>query len=182
MHSIIERLELIDEGTIPVSTVENAVETAVQAERNLELLAERFHLAARQIQSRHAKRPTLVVKDEYDVQDLLHALLTVFFDDVRPEEWAPSHAGAPSRMDYLLPEFETAVEAKMTRPTLKARELGEELIIDIAKYQRHPGCRKLFCVVYDPDEHISNPRGLEADLSGQNGKISVRVMIVPRRH
>ena len=82
LHSIIERLELSDEGTIPVSSVESAVETAVQAERNLELLAERFHLAACQIQSRHAKRPTLIVKDEYDVQDLLHALLTIFFDDI----------------------------------------------------------------------------------------------------
>jgi len=85
-------------------------------------------------------------------------------------------------MDYLLPDLKIAVEAKMTRPTLKARELGEELIIDIAKYQKHAGCRKLFCLVYDPDEYISNPRGLEADLSGENGKISVRVMIVPRRH
>jgi hypothetical protein len=34
-----------------------------------------------------------VLKDEYDVQDLLYALLRIFFDDVRPEEWTPSFAG-----------------------------------------------------------------------------------------
>jgi REase_DpnII-MboI len=32
------------------------------------------------------------IKDEYDVQDLLHAILRAFFDDVRPEEFVPSYA------------------------------------------------------------------------------------------
>jgi hypothetical protein len=60
--------------------------------------------------------------------------------------------------------------------------LGEELIVDIAKYQNHPQCRKLLCFVYDPDGTISNPRGVETDLSKQHDKLTVRVMIVPRLH
>lgn len=44
----------------------------------------RFHRTARQILERHADRDTLKIKDEYDVQDLVHALLLLFFDDVRP--------------------------------------------------------------------------------------------------
>jgi REase_DpnII-MboI len=83
-------------------------------------------------------------------------------------------------MDYLLPELETAVEVKKTRPTLTARDVGEELIVDIKKYQEHPRCRKLVCFVYDPDGFISNPRGVEADLSKQHDKLAVRVMIRPR--
>jgi hypothetical protein len=143
-------------------------------------LIERFHLVARQIRVRHDSRSTLEIIDEHDVQDLLHALLTIFFDDICKEEWTPSYAGAASKMDYLLPELQTAVEVKKARPALTARVLGEELIVDIAKYQQHPQCQKLICFVYDPEGAISNPRGVETDLSKQHGNLAVRVMIVPR--
>ncbi|XFF02409.1 malate dehydrogenase (plasmid) [Bradyrhizobium guangxiense] len=83
-------------------------------------------------------------------------------------------------MDFLLPEIESVVEIKMTRPSLSTKQLGEQLIVDIAKYRQHPMCRSLFCVVYDPSGRISNPRGVESDLSGQDDKMNVRVMIVPR--
>jgi hypothetical protein len=176
LHSIVERLDLIGEGVGP------AVDDEAQTERNLQLLIERFHLVARQIQARHNSRPTLEIQDEYDVQDLLHALLMIFFNDIRKEEWAPSYAGAASRIDYFLLEIETALEVKKARQSLNAKQLGEELIVDIAKYQTHPQCRKLICFVYDPEGIISNPRGIEVDLSKQHDKLKVRVMIVPRPH
>lgn len=44
----------------------------------------------------------LFLEDEYDVQDLPHALLLLYFDDVRAEEWTPSYAGKSARMDFLL--------------------------------------------------------------------------------
>jgi hypothetical protein len=56
-------------------------------------LAERLHLVICQLRERRENRPTLDVVDEYDVQDLFHALLRIDFDDVRDEEWAPSYAG-----------------------------------------------------------------------------------------
>jgi hypothetical protein len=53
-------------------------------------LCRRFHRVVRQIRRRHDQRSTLEVSDEYDVQDLVHALLTLRFDDIRPEECTPS--------------------------------------------------------------------------------------------
>lgn len=64
------------------------------------------------LRSRREDRPTLDVSDEYDVQDLLHALLRLYFEDVRPEEWTPSYAGKSSRTDFLLPEIDPVVETK----------------------------------------------------------------------
>ena len=113
------------------------------------MLAERLHLVIRQLRERRENRQTLDVKDEYDVQDLFHALLTIHFDDIREEEWTPSYGGRASRMDFLLPTVKAVVEIKKTRPNLSAGQLGEELIIDKAKYCKHPVCRTLFCVVYD---------------------------------
>jgi len=142
-------------------------------------IGERFHLVAKQLRNRRERRPTLDVSDEYDVQDLFHALLRISFDDVRPEEWTPSYAGGSSRMDFLLPEIEAVVEIKKTRPGLDARELGEQLIIDIAKYKQHTSCRTLFCFVYDPDGRITNPRGIENDLNATQEDLTIRVLIAP---
>jgi hypothetical protein len=106
--------------------------------------------------------------------------LTIHFDDVRVEQWTPEYAGGAARMDFLLPEIESVVELKMTRPSLSTRQLGEQLIVDIAKYRAHPGCRALFCVVYDPEGRVSNPRGFESDLTKDHDKLAVRVVVVPR--
>jgi REase_DpnII-MboI len=143
-------------------------------------LAERLHGVIRQLRERREGRSTLDVGDEYDVQDLFHALLTIHFDDVRKEEWAPSYAGGASRMDFLLPEIESVVEIKMTRPNLSTKQLGEQLIVDIAKYKKHPACRTLYCVVYDPDGRIFNPRGVEKDLTEDKDQMVTRIMVVPR--
>jgi hypothetical protein len=140
----------------------------------------RFHLVARQLRSRHDSRPTLDVEDEYDVQDLLHALLHIHFDDIRREEWTPSYAGGASRMDFLLKGEQTVIETKRSRKGLEAKRLGDELIIDIQRYQSHPDCKCLICFVYDPEGRIANPRGIERDLSGSRTGVEVLVIIGPR--
>ena len=145
----------------------------------LKNLFERFHIVVRQLKRRREGRATLEIHDEYDVQDLLHGLLRVDFDDVRPEEWTPSYAGGSSRMDFLLKEDEIAIEVKMTRRGLHDKELGEQLIIDIAKYQSHPNCKCLYCFVYDPEGNVRNPRGLEKDLEKLGKGFHVRVFIRP---
>jgi len=146
----------------------------------VENICKRFHTVARQLNSRHDDRPTLDVADEYDVQDLMHALLRLHFDDIREEEWTPSFAGASSRQDFLLKNERIVIEVKKTRPTLKAKQLGEELLIDIARYRSHPDCDCLVCFVYDPDARIVNPTGLERDLESQSSeKLKVQVIIRP---
>jgi len=142
-------------------------------------LFEKFHIIARQLLRRYSNRETLTIRDEYDVQDLLHALLKEHFEDVRPEEWTPSYAGNCNRMDFLLKEEEIAIEVKMTRDGLKDKELGAQLIIDVAKYEEHPNCKQLYCFVYDPQGLVRNPRGLEKDLERKGNRIGVKVFVRP---
>lgn len=139
-----------------------------------------FHKMARQLRQRHNGRTTIDIKDEYDVQDFLHPLLHMFFSDIRPEEWTPSYAGGSSRMDFLLKEQQTVIEVKMTRTSLKDKEIGDQLIIDIDRYKAHPDCKKLICFVYDPDGYIRNPAGLERDLARVDGPLPVQVIITPQ--
>lgn len=145
----------------------------------IEQICSRFHLVARQLRSRYDNRPTLDVQDEYDAQDLMHALLWVHFVDVRPEEPTPSHAGKSSRMDFLLKQESIVVELKMARRGLGAKELGSQLIDDIERYKAHPDCHALVCFVYDPAGLIPNPRGIEPDLKRDDAPFPVRVLIRP---
>ena len=153
----------------------------VQADSTIEKICDSFHQVARQLRSRHQSRPTLEVEDEYDVQDLLHAILRIFFEDVRPEECAPSYAGKATRMDFLLKKEKIVIEVKKTRQGLKDGEVGTQLIEDIARYKTHPDCSQLICFVYDPEGRIGNPRGLENDLNCTQGELPVKVFIRPAR-
>jgi len=94
-------------------------------------ICERFHLVVRQLSHRYDNRKPLEVRDEYDVQDLMHALLQIFFDDIRREQWTPSYAGSSARMDFLLNNESLAIETKKTRNGLTPKKLGDELIVDI---------------------------------------------------
>jgi len=127
---------------------------------------------------RYADRPGLVVEDEYDVQDLLHAFLRGLFDDIRPEEYTPSYAGGASRMDFLLKSEQIVIETKVASNSLRDRQIGEQLMIDIQRYQAHPDCKRLICFVYDPHGNIRNPTGLESDLSRVHDKLEVKVIVV----
>lgn len=148
---------------------------------NLERIFRRFHQVARQLRDRHESRSMLDIKDEFDVQDLLHALLQIFYDDIRPEEWTPSYAGSASRMDFLLKEERVVVEVKKTRDNVRDKQIGNQLIEDIARYGEHPDCRTLVCFVYDPEALIANPTGLENDLrKSSTDRLDVRVYITPK--
>lgn len=140
---------------------------------------EKFHNIVIQLRDRYSDRDTLDVMDEYDVQDLLHALLMLYCDDIRTEEWCPSYASTSSRQDFLLKKEQIVIETKMTRKGLSNKELSNELIIDMKRYSTHPDCKKLICFVYDPNQRVKNPRGFESDLSGRENDIEVVVIVRP---
>jgi hypothetical protein len=148
-------------------------------ERLLGMLS-RFHRVVLQLRVRQRGRSRFIVADEYDVQDLLHALLKIDFADVRAEEWTPSYAGGAARMDFLLRPEGIVLEAKKTREGLGERELGDQLIVDIARHASHPSCRTLVCFVYDPEGAVRNAEGLRADLEALGSDHpSVRVVVTP---
>lgn len=146
----------------------------------IENFCNRFDLVVRQIQQRYKKRRTIIIEDEYDVQDLIHAILRLYFDDIRDEEWTPSYAARSSRMDFLLKPENIVVEVKKTSENLGAKHVADQLIIDIERYQVHPDCKTLICFVYDPENRISNPVAIENDLSKESDDLLVKVIVSPK--
>jgi hypothetical protein len=170
--SIISQIQSLTSIRARLGLIELAVEPVLSDNNPITRLAERLHLVARQLQRRHAGRPPFRIGDEYDLQDLFHAMLTIFFDDIRKEEVAPSFAGAGARMDFFLPSLSSVVELKKVRESLSSKALGEQLIVDIGRYKTHRNCRTLYCFVYDPDRLLDNPRGIEAgNDSAESGRL-----------
>lgn len=144
-----------------------------------------FDVVAEQLKSRHKNRPTLDITDEYDVQDLLHALLSMFFDDVANEEWNPSDGASPSRADFLLMDNGSIIEVKTTltrntgENTLR-KNLEKELNDDLIKYSRRQDCKSIYFFIYDPEKKIKKPTTFERGVSS-NKLTGIKVFTIVNR-
>lgn len=152
-------LEGIQQGFIVLEVSNSNVDDIV-----IEQILDRFPDVVASINHRHNGRDGFAINDEYDVQDLLRSICLAYFNDVRVEEAVPGFAGKNSRADIFLKDEACFIEVKMTRDGLRDKRLGEELSIDIPQYREHPGCKRLFCFIYDPRRLVRNPTGLKRDL------------------
>ena len=82
-------------------------------------------------------------------------------------------------MDFMLSEHGIVIEVKKTRESMSAKDVGDQLMIDIMRYKSHPGTKHLICFVYDPDGQLTNPKGIERDLSRKHGDLEVKCLIRP---
>ena len=180
LQKIKEKLVLIDELPGLIVT-EPETDTQVDGIKYLERLFSRFHKVAQSLRHRHKDRETLIIKDEYDVQDLLRGLLTIQFDDIREEDYSPSYAGGNSRVDFVLKKEKIVIETKMTNDGLRDKEIGGQLLIDIGRYRAHPDCKLLVVFIYDKGDHIRNKSGLINDLQNMKSHdLDIKIFIDPR--
>ena len=146
----------------------------------LRKIGNRFHAVARQLRLRHEGRPTLEVEDEYDAQDVVHALLCLEFDEIRRETWQPGYAGGAAHTYFVAPRDRIVIEVKKTRQGVGAKEIAGQLEHDTLYYWTHPDCQTVFCFVYDPEARVGDPYGLEKTLTKQVDGQRVEVFISPK--
>lgn len=181
LQKIRDKVDLIETVHIEPKKEPKKEENKTQIALNkLNILFAKFHKIAQTLRNRHDNRKTLIIQDEYDVQDLLRALLKEHFEDVRDEDYVPSYAGSNSRVDFVLKNEKIVIEVKMTNDRLKDKETGSQLLIDIGRYKNHPDCGLLVLFIYDKGDYIINKPGLISDLNkmSSNG-LDVRTFINP---
>jgi hypothetical protein len=140
----------------------------------------RFHSVARQLRLRKDYRPTLEIDDDYDLQDLLCALLKMEFDEVSTDEWTPTYTAGASRTTLLVNRDQIAVVAKKTRLGLTTKELADQVTADSAHYRAQGRCSTLFCFIYDPEGRIGSPKRLETTLTSVSEHCRVEVLVAPK--
>lgn len=184
LKTTIEDLKMLLEEEKEENSYDNKINQSIESTtENIQLIInifKRFHIVCKQLRERYDSRETIDVCDEYDVQDLIHSLLCIYFDDIRAEEWTPSYAGSCSRQDFLLKKEKIVIEIKKTRKGLQDKQVGEQLIVDIDRYKSHQDCKNLLCFVYDPDERITNPRGIENDLTKVTDGLNVITIVTQK--
>lgn len=140
----------------------------------------RFHSVARQLRLRKDYRPTIEVEDEYDLQDLLCALLKVEFEEVATDDWTPPYTEGASRTTLFVHRDQIAIVVKKTGPGLTTKELTDQVMADAAHYRTHGRCATLFCFVYDPEGRIGSPKRLETTLTSVSEHCRIEVLVAPK--
>ncbi len=140
----------------------------------------RLPAVARQLRLRKDSQPTVEIEDNYDLQDLLRALLKMEFDEVDTDEWTPPYAGSVPRTTLLLNREQIAIVAKKTRFGMTTKEIAEQVSTDSAFYSARNRSTTLFCFVYDPEGRIGSPKRLETDLTRVSDRYNVEVLVAPK--
>ncbi|HEX3557025.1 MAG TPA: hypothetical protein VIA62_27695 [Thermoanaerobaculia bacterium] len=126
-----------------------------------------FPTCADILAARGRERPPFVINDEYDVQDLFHALVRPGVPDLVPEDTTPKLAGKWSRLDFTSKATRIGFEIKHVKSIRHAATVREEILIDEATYHEHPYIDTIVAFISDPHRHISNASrpAFERDLS-----------------
>jgi hypothetical protein len=156
-------------------TEELSVDAAPDMQAQLESVLRRLPHTVRQLRDRHDSRPTLKVEDEYDLEDLLRAVLHLHFDDVRRQNRTPGYA-AGSRTDLVIGTHRIAVTAKLMKSRATEPQIVHEVCEDIAFYERQTDCGGLVMFIYDPEQILYDPRRFEAALRGEDA-LDVRCVV-----
>jgi hypothetical protein len=166
----------------PAPTLESDASAAAEMDylSTTKMLCRRFHVVARQLRLRGEYRSTVNIEDECDLQDLMHALLRMHFDDISSDEWTPAYTAGASRTTFLLDHDRLAIVVKKTRTGLNRKDLLEQIRADVERYRSRGPCTHLLCFIYDPDGRIGNPRGLETELSSTSEHFTVDVVVAPK--
>lgn len=134
-------------------------------------------------QARRAGRNSFVIKDEYDVQDLLYCMLKGIFPLMKEEDPVPRQGVKSSRIDLIIREEGILIEVKMIKEgDTNEREFVEQLKTDIQSYHQSEWLKHLICFVYDPFGRTKDKQNFY-DLAGHqtiNGKgFSIDIILNP---
>jgi REase_DpnII-MboI len=113
-----------------------------------------FGAALSVLSRRHRDRAPFAIEDEYDLQDLFHALVVPGIPDFTSEDPAPKLAGKSSRLDFTSKSCRLGVELKHVRSKRHAEEVREEILVDQGTYFRHPEVDSVITFVFDPGSFI----------------------------
>lgn len=101
--------------------------------------------------------PKLCIENEYDLQRMVYAAISVLFPDVRIEEVEDS-GHHMIRKDIVLDKEDIAIELKCTRNSMTERDLSEEIAADMIHY----GNKIVFFYIYDKENCIQSPGSFQA--------------------
>lgn len=96
------------------------------------------------------------IKNEYDIQHILYALLRTVFPETR-KEVNGDNGYSGTRADLYLETYDIIIEIKCTRSSMSVKQLREELGSDAFHYKT----KNLYLFIYDKEDIIKNPEAYQ---------------------
>lgn len=113
-------------------------------------ICKRLRHSAQSLSARKRKKPNFVISDEYDVQDLLHAVLRAYLKQVISEEPFGKVANAASgRADLAIQKLGVLIEVKLARSAADQRRILDDFGKDLNLYAKWPHLKHLICFIYN---------------------------------
>lgn len=146
-----------EKHTSPTHT--SSVATVVQ-------ILERFNHAVNRLSRRKRNKERLfTIHDEYDLQDLLYAMMKPLIPDLK-DEVPIEGVASDGRLDLASQDLKLIVELKRTRSAEHGKTVLAECRDRLVKYAAWPFLEKMVFFIFDPDNHIDDPDIVEAQLRG----------------
>ena len=124
-------------------------------------LCKRLPRAAQILAVRDRGKAPFLIQDEYDVQDLLHAILRAYLKYTIHEEPLGKVAGVKSgRVDVAIEDLGIIIEVKFIRGPKDDQRLLEEFAEDILLYAKWPPLKHFVYLCYNSDD-LRDPEALE---------------------
>ena len=113
-------------------------------------ICRRLRNSAQTLSARKRKKLNFVIADEYDVQDLLLAVLRAHLKQVISEEPFGKVANAASgRADLAIQKLGVLIEVKLVRTAGDQRRILDDFGKDMNLYAKWPHLKHLICFIYN---------------------------------
>jgi hypothetical protein len=152
-----------------------------EGETNVQLIlrvCERLHLAVHLLAKRGRNKPPVHVADEYDVEDLLSAVLRTYVDFTVTEE-PMDRLGAPrsGRAAIAIEDVGVVVRCKYARDAVDRQRLVDEFAADIELYSQWQALRHFVYYIYNAtvldDPHALRQLTGEQQVAGRRFRATV---------
>ena len=152
LNAVIDGVQIISgrlDDYAPEAEFRTGTVTTKNADIELaEVVCSRFKRAAGSLLTRRAGKSAFEIKDEYDGQDLLHAMLRCYFKyPVRENPLSKIAGSASTRADLCIDELGLIVELKFAKSPRDQRRIEQEISEDLVFYTAWEPLKYLFFVV-----------------------------------
>lgn len=160
---------------------QSAVQERIRAMLVLERLCTRFPRVLAQLRAVDGLGQTREPIDEARLTGLLHALLLIDHEDVRPVMQDGPDDESATQIGLLLKIERILFVPRVTAAATTEAELEQHVASDVETCRQSLDCRTLVVFVYDPTGRVADPREFEQRLSHERSGVTVRVIVAPWR-
>ncbi len=152
-------IEVVKSSNLPKIKERNEVKNKIEL---ILSILDKFTTASKALLKRRRGNKSFIIKNEYDVQDVLHLILSsLFLTTKREQVIAGKSKNQFLKIDFLIPSEKVGIECKYIRDMKHANKITKEINDDIQTYHKHQDCKTLIFFIYDNKMTISNPHELE---------------------